>query len=77
MSLLKKTNYNNKITAIENEVPSISGLSTNAALTVVENKIPSIRSLKKQIITQKLLKLKINWLILIMTSILLLQALTS
>ena len=39
---------------------NISGLAANAALTIVENEIPNISSLvkKKQIMTQKLLKLK-------------------
>ena len=48
MSLLKKTNYNNKITETENNIPSVSGLATNSALTVVENKIPNIGSLVKK-----------------------------
>ena len=78
MILLKKTNYNNKITKIENKIPSISGLSTTSALTAVENKIPNISSLvKKQIITQTLLKLKRKLLIIIMTNMLLLQSLIS
>ena len=33
---------------IENEIPSVSGLATNAALTAVENKIPDISSLVKK-----------------------------
>ena len=71
--LVKKTDYNAKITEIEGKIPSISGLATNAALTTVENKIPNINSLvkKKQIMTQKLLKLKRNLLITIMINILL------
>ena len=75
--LVKKTDYNAKITKIESKIPSINGLATNAALTVVENKIPNISSLvkKKQIITQKLLKLKRNLLIIIMINILQLQSL--
>ena len=40
MDLLKKTDCNTKISELENKIPSISGLTTNAALTVVENKIP-------------------------------------
>ena len=73
MSLLKKTDCNAKITETEGKIPSISGLATNAALTTVENKIPNISSLvKKQIITQRLLKLKRNLLIIIMINILLL-----
>ena len=75
--LVKKTNYNAKITEIEGKIPSISGLATNAALTTVEYKIPNISSLVKnnQIITQKLLKLKRNLLIIIMINILQLQSL--
>ena len=58
IKLVKKLDYNAKITEIENKLQSISGLATDAALTAVENKIPNISSLvKKQIITQKLLKI--------------------
>ena len=53
-ALVKKTDYNAKITQNEGKIPSISGLATNAALTTVENKTPNISSLvKKQIIIQK------------------------
>ena len=71
--LVKNTNYNTKITGIEYKIPSLSGLATNAALTAVESKIPYTCSLvkkKQQIITQKLLKLKRNLMIIIMTNIL-------
>ena len=68
--LVKKTNYNAKITEIEGKIPSISGLATNAQLTAVENKITNIPEL-----TQKSLKLKRNLLIIIMINILLLQSL--
>ena len=34
---------------MESKIPSISGLSTNAALTAVENKTPNINSLVKKI----------------------------
>ena len=44
MVLLKKTDYNAKITEIEGKIPSISGLATNVVLTAVENKIPNISS---------------------------------
>ena len=40
--LVKKLDYNAKITEIENKIPNISGLATNAASTTVENKIPNI-----------------------------------
>ena len=50
MDLLKKTDYNAKVSEIENKIPSISGLATNFALNAVENKIPTISNLvEKQI----------------------------
>ena len=57
--MLKKTNYNTKITELENKIPDVSNLATKTALTGVENKIPNVSNLvkKKQTITQKLLKL--------------------
>ena len=36
IGLVKKVDYNAKITEIEGKIPSISGLATNAALTIVE-----------------------------------------
>ena len=36
------------ITEIEGKIPSISGLTTNAALTAVENKIPNVSNLVKK-----------------------------
>ena len=48
IGLVKKVDYNAKITEIEGKIPSISGLATNAALTIVENKIPDISSLVKK-----------------------------
>ena len=42
------TDYNAKITEIEGQIPSISGLATNAGLTAVENKIPSVSNLVKK-----------------------------
>ena len=77
MVLLKNTNYNTKITELENKIPDISHLATKTALTAVENRIPSVSNLvkKKQTITQKLLMLKINLIIIIMINILILQSL--
>ena len=46
--LVKKTDYNAKITEIEGKIPSISGLARNTALTAVENKIPNISNLVKK-----------------------------
>ena len=40
-----KTDYNAKITEIENKIPDISNLATKTALTTVENKIPSVSNL--------------------------------
>ena len=45
---VKKTDYNTKTTEIEDKVPGISGLATNAALTAVENKRPIISNLSKK-----------------------------
>ena len=75
-SLVKNTDYNTKITEIEGKIPDVSSLATKTASTTVENKTPYDNSLvKKQIIIQKLLKLKRHLLIIIMINILLLQRL--
>ena len=56
-----------KFTELENKILDISNLATKTSLTTVENKKPSVSNLvKKQTITQKLLKLKINLIIIIM-----------
>ena len=72
-NLVKKT----KVTELENKIPDINNLATKTALTAIENKISSISNLvkRKQTITQKLLKLKINLIIIIMINILILQSL--
>ena len=59
-----------KSTELENKITDISSFATKTALTTLENKIPSSLVKKKQTRTQKLLKLKRNLLIIIMTSIL-------
>ena len=46
--MVKKTDFNAKVTEIENKIPSISDLATNSALTAVENKIPDVSSLVKK-----------------------------
>ena len=70
--MLQKT----KLTELENKVLDVSSLATMTALTTVENEIPGVRSLvKKQFMTQKLVSLKKNLLIIIVTNILLLQSL--
>ena len=43
--VIKKTDYNNKITEIEGKIPDISNLATKTALTIVENKVPNISRL--------------------------------
>ena len=43
--LVKKSDYNAKMTETENKIPSISGLATNAVLTAIGNKIHNISSL--------------------------------
>ena len=73
--LLKKINYNTKITEIEGKIPDISNLATKTPLTPIENEIPSVSNLLKVIMTQKLLVLKVNLIIMIMINILMLQSL--
>ena len=61
VNLLKKADYNTKISETENKIPSISGLATTSALTAVENKYVMLvisskkkkKKKKKQIMTQK------------------------
>ena len=48
MVLLKKANYNAKITEIENKIPDISNLATKTALIAIEKKIPSASNLVKK-----------------------------
>ena len=43
--VIKKADYNNKITEIEGKIPDISNLATKTALTIVENKVPNISGL--------------------------------
>ena len=74
--LVKKTDYNTKITEIEGKIPNVSNFAAKTALTTVENKIPDDSSLvKKTDYNKKLLKLKKNLLIVIMINILQLQSL--
>ena len=46
--LVQNTDYNVKITEIENKIPSVSGLATTSALTAAENKIPDVSSSVKK-----------------------------
>ena len=49
VDLLKKPNYNAKITEIENKIASISGLAITTTLTEVENEIPNVSNLTTKI----------------------------
>ena len=65
-----------KLTELENKIPDTSNLATKITLTTVENKIPSVSNLvQKTDYNKKLLILKINLIIIIMTNILQLQSL--
>ena len=46
--VVKKSNYNSKITEVEGKIPDISNLGTKTALTTVENKIPYTSGLVKK-----------------------------
>ena len=45
--MVKKTDFNSKISEIEGKIPRVTGLATNLALTVIENKMPDVSSLVK------------------------------
>ena len=46
--LVKKTDYNTKITEIKDKIPDSNSLATKTAFTTVENKIPSITGLVRK-----------------------------
>ena len=46
--MVRKTDFDTKVTEIEGKIPSFSGLATNSALTAVKNKIPDVSSLLKK-----------------------------
>ena len=46
--LVKKIDYNTKITEIESKIPDVSSLATKTALTTVKNKIPDVSSSVKK-----------------------------
>ena len=73
--MVKKTDFDTKVTKIEGKIPDASSLVvTKSALTVVENEIPDVSSLvKRQITVQRLVKLNMKLIIRIMTNTLLLQ----
>ena len=77
--LVKKTEYDSKISETEGKIPDVTNLATKTTLTTVENKIPDVSSLVKKTDydrkTEKLQKLKINLIIIIMINILILRSL--
>ena len=46
--MVKKADFNAKVTEVEGKIPSITGLATNSTLTAVEDKIPDVSSLFKK-----------------------------
>ena len=46
--MVKKTDFNTKVTEIDGKIPSITGLATNSKLSAVKNKIPDVSSLVKK-----------------------------
>ena len=46
--LANQTDLSAKITELENNIPSITGLATNSAITAVEDKIPNVSNLVKK-----------------------------
>ena len=72
--LATKSILNAKINEVKEEITKIINLAPTGSYTAVGNKIPSVNNLT---ITQKLMKLKRNLLIIIMINILLLQNLIS
>ena len=46
--VVKRTDYNVKITEIENKIPNINNLATKTALNTIENKIPDTSRLVKK-----------------------------
>ena len=46
--VVKRTDYNVKITEIENKIPNINNLATKTALNTIENKIPDTSGLVKK-----------------------------
>ena len=47
-NLVKRADYNTKITELENKIPDISNLATKTAFTNSEKKIPSVSNLVKK-----------------------------
>ena len=47
-SLVKKTDYDSKVTDIKGKIPDVTNLATKTILITVENKIPKVSSLVKK-----------------------------
>ena len=47
--LVKKTDYNNKISYIEGKISSIAGLANTTALTAIENSLPAVNDVYNKI----------------------------
>ena len=47
--LVKKANYDHKISDIEGKIPNITGLATTTACATVKNKIPSVNDIYQTI----------------------------
>ena len=78
VELLKKLDYNPKISETEGKIPSISGLAATSELTALEIKYLILAvQFQKQIMTQKLVKLKGTLVTIIIINTLLLQNSTS
>ena len=52
-NLVKKSDYNVKVSEIEGKMPSVSGLVTTSGLTAIENKISNSRNLCRKISTSQ------------------------
>ena len=67
--LVKKTNYNVKITEKENKMPRINGLPTITALTAVKNKILDVSLLvkKNKDYNAEILEINLNMLLQLIT----------
>ena len=73
--LVKKTDYNTKITEIEGKIPDINNLATKTTLTTVKNKIPNVNNLvKKTDYDTKITGIEKKLIIIIMINILILQS---
>ena len=65
--LASNVSLNNKINEIKNKTPNITNKATFTALTAIESELPNVSNLvKKLTITQNLVKLKIQLLLIMM-----------